>query len=926
MALPAVLLGQNQGSIAGTILDQKFKEPLTGATIQIEGSSVGTVADLDGIFEIPSLSPGKYNLIIKYISYKDVRLESIQVEANKKTVIGVEMTDQSQELQGVVVVALMKQNTEVALLNSVKKALLVQSGVSAQQISKSQDSDASAVMKRIPGVSLIDNKFVMVRGLSQRYNNVWINNSGVPSSEADSRAFSFDIIPSSQLDNMMVVKSPAPEIPSDFSGGFIRIQTKDVPDKNSFSFSVGAGVNDETHFRTALRSKGSTTDFLGFDNGFRTKGFSYKERLDNTNAQEVTDFTKNGLNNDWRLHKFTPVGDLKLSAVYNRSITTDAGRQAAVLAALNYSNGSKSYSDMKNARYGIYNINSDEPEYLYNYYDNRYDQNVRLGGMVNLTFIPRKGDRYEFKNIVNQLATSRYTERTGFQNISGFYQQEKNEYYYVSRTTYSGQLTGTYSRESQKTDWSLGYAFSNKNQPDRRIINREENGFVGDAHYGEMQIDQNEIQREFSFLKEHILSSSLNYRKDFELFGLKPAIKTGAYGEYRTRNYDTRSLYYRWNSFNLSDDFSYGNVLDEILTDSNYGSDKLYLYDDTDNRNSYSGNNMLGAGYLGVNLPVDKLDMYGGVRFEYNRMELTSYTSLKGFKTKKRDYSDGHFFPSFNAAYRFTERHQLRAAYGASVNRPEFREVSGSVYYDFDLFSDVKGNPNLKTAYIQNVDLCYEYYPSNGEAISFSLFYKHFRNPIEWTYLDAGGSYTYTFENADRADNYGVELEVRKNLDFIGLPHFSLNMNGSLIKSRVKFDDVSLEKERPMQGQSPYLINTGLFYQNPNYHFNIGVLYNRIGKRIIGVGRVDTSDGGSINNNIPDSYEMPRNALDLTFSKKFGNRVELKMSIGDILAESLIYKQFPEFIDASGVKQERSQITKSYKPGRTFNLNISVNL
>ncbi|MEG0950128.1 MAG: TonB-dependent receptor, partial [Bacteroidales bacterium] len=760
---------------------------------------------------------------------------------------------------------------------------------------------------------------------SQRYNNVWINNSGVPSSEADSRAFSFDIIPSSQLDNMIVVKSPAPEIPSDFSGGFIQIQTKDVPDQNSFSIGIGTTINDATHFQTSYRSKGSATDFLGFDNGFRSKNLSYDSRLDNNDKSAVSNFTKNGLNNDWKIRSHTPIGDIKLNAAYNRKFSTDSGKESAILAAINYTEGSKTYSDMKNARYGIYNISTDQPEYLYNYNDNRYDQNWRLGGMLNFTFIPKHGNKYEFKNIVNQLATDRYTTRTGYQFISGRYDQEKYEYHYNSRTTYSGQFTGTHSREQMKIDWSAGYAYSNKNQPDRRIINREENGFVSDSHFGEMQIDQNEIQREFSRLNEHIFSAAANYRYDFSIWGIKPTLKTGIYEEYRTRDFKTRSFYYRWKSNNLPSDFSYGDVIDDILIDSNFDAEKLYLYEDTDNRNSYSGNNSLTAVYAGLNIPIGKFEAYGGVRYEYNKMSLKSYTTLKGDKTKTTEYPKGDFFPSVNAAYRFNEKHQLRAAYGASVNRPEFRELSGSVYYDFDLFSDVKGNANLKTAYIQNIDFRYEYYPNNGEVISVALFYKNFKNPIEWTYLDAGGSYTFTFENAKRADNYGVELEIRKNLDFIGLRDFSVNFNGSLIKSKVKFDEGSLEQDRAMQGQSPYLVNAGIFYQHPRYHFNIGAMYNRIGKRIIGVGRVDTSVGGNINNNIPDSYEMPRNAVDLTFSKKFGKIFEIKASATDILGEKLEYVQFPEFIDENGNYQKRKQVTKSFSPGRNFNLSVTMN-
>ena len=915
------------GIIAGVIIDQKLKEPLMGATVQVEGTAIGTVADLDGVFELPALAPGNYKLTIKYISYQTVTLDPVLVEPGKKTVLEVEMTDASQALQGVVVMALMKQNTDVALLSSVKKSMLVQTGVSAQQITKNQDSDASGVIRRIPGISIIDNKFVMVRGLSQRYNNVWINNSGVPSSEADSRAFSFDIIPASQLDNMMVVKSPAPELPSDFSGGFIQIQTKDVPEKNAFSISVGTTVNDQTHFRDSYRNAGSATDLFGFDNGKRSKtvDLSPTNRLDNTVASNVNEMTRNGFNNDWKINRYTPVADLKLGMNINRYRNFDNGHTVALLAALNYANGSKTYADMENSRYGIYNIQHDRPEYLYSYTDQRYDRNVRLGGMFNLSYLPRTGDKYEFKNIFNQLGADRYTSREGYQNISAYYGQRKMEYLYTSRTTYSGQLTGTHTRSSRKTDWSLGYSFANKHQPDRRIIElQEEDGTAFPAHKGEYMVDQNEITRDFSKLNEHIFSGATNYKQDFSLFGLTPSLKSGIYGEYRTRNYHNRQFFYRWNEANMPSEFGFQDVIGEILQPENYGSDKLYIYEDTDNRNSYSGNNLLGAAYLGLFVPVGKLEIYGGGRFEYNRMQLTSFTSIYGDRTKTKTYDDGRFFPSVNLAYRLNEKHVARAAYGASVNRPEFRELSSSVYYDFDLFSDVKGNPDLKTAYIQNVDLRYEYYPAAGELLSLTLFYKNFRNPIEWTYLDAGGSYTYTFENAREASNYGVELEIRKNLSFIGLPDFSVNLNAALIESKVKFEEGSLEKDRPMQGQSPYLINAGVYYQNQRHGLNAAVLYNRIGKRIIGVGRVDTSNGGSINNDIPDSYEMPRNAIDLSFSKKWGI-VELKASVNDLLAQRVQFKQFPKF-EKEGQLYERAQVTKSFNPGRSFNLSVSVNL
>lgn len=919
-----ILAAEGRGSIKGTVKDKASKEPLIGATIQISNTSTGATADFYGNFELLNIRSGVYNVEIKYVSYKTLKLQNIKVESNKPTSLNVELETESKQLEDITVVAQMKRNTDLAMLTSTRNSLLVQTGVSSQQISRTQDRNASEVIRRVPGISIIDEKFVIVRGLSQRYNNVWINNTAVPSSEADSRAFSFDIIPSSQLDNIVIVKSPAPELPADFTGGFIKIATKDIPDKTSFSVTYGTGINDQTHFRNFLYNSGSGTDFLGFDNGLRSLKSIVPQRIDNNDAQSVTNITKNGFNNNWEIAKKNALPDQKLNISYNYKKETDGGKQFAILSALNYSLTSKTLSNMENSRFGVYNVQQDKPVYLYKYNDNQYSTTAHLGGMLNLTYMPNKNDKYEFKNIVNQIGQDKYTDRSGYQYISGQYIQEKNEYYYSSRTTYSGQVSGTYNRTNSKLDWNAGYSYANKMQPDRRIINREENGFVEDKYYGEMQIDQNEIEREFSTLNEHIISAGSNYSRNFNWGSLKPNFKAGVYGEYRTRKYKTRSFFYRWNETNMPEEFSYGNVIDEILTPENFSADKLYIYEDTDNRNSYSGNNIRMAGYAAINIPIDKFNVYTGIRYENNRMDLKSYTRIKEYATKTNTYNDSYFFPSLNMTYKLTDKQLFRFAYGASVNRPEFREVSSSVYYDFDLFSNVMGNPELKTAYIQNMDLRYEYYPTNGELISISLFYKSFRNPIEWTYLDAGGSYTYTFENAKSADNFGLEVDIKKNLDFIGMPNFTWTFNGSIIDSKVNFEKGSLETDRPMQGQSPYLINTGLFYQNQSLGLSVGALYNRIGKRIVGVGRVDTTDGGSVNNDIPDAYEMPRNMLDLTISKNIGKRVEIKASARDILGEDAIFKQFPKYYDSNNVMQERQQITKKYSPGRNFSISANI--
>ncbi|WP_233522777.1 MULTISPECIES: TonB-dependent receptor [unclassified Bacteroides] len=903
------------GNIKGSIKDKTSHEVLIGATVQIS-STTGTVTDFDGNFELTNISDGTYNVEIKYVSYKTILLNNIQVKGNTPTILNIEMEPESQTLGDVTVVAQMKKNTDVALLTSTKNSLLVQSGVSAQQISKTQDKDASEVIRRVPGVSIIDEKFVMVRGLSQRYNNVWVNGSAVPSSEADSRAFSFDIIPSSQLDNMIIVKSPAPEYPADFTGGFILINTKDMPSENGLNISVGGAINDKTHFRDFIRTKSSSTDWIGFDNGFRSLNAGMKGALNlYPGATNQIDLLNNGLNNDWRIRTIKPVGDLKVNMTYNHKWETESGRTYGMLAAVNYSNTFKTYLDMENSLYGPYNTVKDEPVYLRKATDDQYSNDVRIGAMLNLTFKPRSTrHHYEFKNIFNQIAKNRYSERWGFNaqpdNINNM------EYYYSSRTTYNGQFTGKHTFDNDRFDWSAGYAYANRNLPDRRRIERT------DRTNETMSIYR--IIREFTRLDEHIASANVNYRHDFAFGDFTPVLKAGLYGEYRTRAYNARQFQYAWMPQNtLPAGFQFNtNVQDNVLIDENYGMDKLYMYEEVNKLNDYKGNNTQGSGYVGMNLPFGVFNLYAGVRYEYSRMELIMNTRQYEESPNSTFYDYSDFFPSVNMTYKLAESQQLRLAYGKSVNRPEFRELSTSVFNDFDLGSDVMGNSSLKAAYIHNLDLRYEWYPSNGEQISVALFYKRFNNPIEWTYTMAGGTDPiYSYVNAKGADNYGVELDIRKNLDFIGLKDFSLSLNAALIKSKVEFEKGSKDIDRPMQGQSPYLINAGIFYRNERYALNAAVLYNRIGKRIIGVGRSMGSTTEGDVRNIPNSYEMPRNSIDLSLGKTFG-RWELKASVRDLLAERVYFKQF-EDVKINGQKRTIEETTKSYKPGRTYNLSLS---
>jgi Outer membrane receptor proteins, mostly Fe transport len=878
MALSAGLYAQN---VTGVVTDKKDQQPLVGAVVEVTGTALITITDIDGKFSLRDISTANCDIRISYVGYSPVVIENIATEKGEpQHVVRVAMQEDTHKLEGVTVVGYMRNNTELANIQQTKNSNFITNNISAQEISKTQDTNAGEVIRRVPGVSLIDDKFVMVRGLSQRYNNVWVNGGAVPSSEADSRAFSFDLIPSNQIDNLTIIKTPSAEYPADYCGGFILVNTKDIPEDNKLSLSVTGNWNDKSSFAS---------------------------------------FRQNQRSSSWLTHDFNPLGDFKASVAYNHKWNW-LGGQLGLIATANYSSDYKTYKGMVNNLFGAYDAHQDKSNYLRNSVDDQYNHNQRLGGLLNITWRSADGRQsVQLKNIANHITNNRYTWRDG---ISAQANQERSaEYYYRSRMVYNGQLTGKHTFGDNLLDWSLSTSFANRNTPDRRryLIDDAIDPGVYALTTG------NDISREWTRLKEYNHSLSVNDKQTLYLGNWEPVVKAGAYVERRSRNYTTQELIYNWDAANnqLPSDFRHADLPTLLSNPDNYGDNKFTMLELSQWRNNYRGRNTLEAGYATINLPLGKLSAYLGARYEHNDMELISNTRDTEKSESSRHYRSNYLLPSLNTTWKFNNQHQLRFSYGQSINRPEFREMSSSVYYDFDLASDVQGNTELKDCKIHNLDLRYEYYPSSMEKVSLALFYKHFDSPIEWTYTVSGGTdLIYSYKNAKSANNYGLELDIRKDLSFLGLPGLGWSFNGALIKSKVLFEADSKERNRPMQGQSPYLVNTGFFYQNDTHHLNVAILYNRIGKRIIGVGRSEGSTGDDNNSYIPDSYEMPRDMIDLSLSKKWGIHWETKAYLRDLLAQKVDYKQFADVTLDNGTRKTVEEITRQYKPGRNFGIQI----
>ncbi|MBP8023742.1 MAG: carboxypeptidase-like regulatory domain-containing protein, partial [Paludibacter sp.] len=451
-----------QTGIQGIVMDKKYKEPLTGAAILIEGTTNGTTADIDGNYTL-NVNPGKYTLVISYVSYKSQKIADVIVQSGKTTTVNIDMEEAALMLESVQVVAQARTDTELSMLKSVRTAVQVVNGISSQQIGKTLDRDASEVVKRVPGVTIQDNRFIVVRGLNQRYNNVWLNNAATPSSETDVKAFSFDAIPSNMIDNLLIYKSGSPELSAEATGGFIKISTKNIPDENFVNAEYGAAYNDQTTFGDAYFLPFQTADLFGLGAASRNTPKSFPKSLNGVNPTQRDAYALQ-LSNRWIAQKTMALPNQKLGFGIGRKWNLDGGAKLGTITSLNYSNSYSTRNNMTNNMYERYDADTETATPMYEYLADIYSRDFKLGLMHNWAYQTTNGTRLEFKNIFNQLGVDKSAITEGWNNNrQGNFIYYSNQY--SARTTYSGQISGNHklqNSDDRKLDWNLGYAYANR--------------------------------------------------------------------------------------------------------------------------------------------------------------------------------------------------------------------------------------------------------------------------------------------------------------------------------------------------------------------------------------------------------------------------------------------------------------------------------
>ncbi len=917
------LLWANTGSITGKVIDSESGSPLRSATIMVKNTKLGAFSDVKGEYKVRNLTPGVYTLKVSYVGYLPKEIENIEVPSSQEVNITVVLQPETKMTEEVIVDAVRSNDNQAAILAIRKNASNVSDGIGIEEIKKLPDSDAGQSLKRVTGVTLVDNKFIYIRGVSERYSNTTLNGAAVTTTEPDKKAFSYDIFPSDLLENISVVKSFTPDLPGNFAGGLVQLNTTNFPDKFSLKFSTSTSFNTNVTGKTDafIYSPGGSTDWLGFDDGTRAlpadfpanrreidqlRTSSYNP-YDTTGAKERYEALAKKFNSkSWRQDRKTinPFDNRSFSFSFSDAYDIAEDSRFGIVSSLNYSN-SYSLNYLERNR-----LTADGSEF-YLADGTVAIRSVNIGGLLNLALKLGPNHQIGFKNVYSRSADDEATQLEGQDVAYQFLDYKNFSTHYTQKELYSAQLNGDHNLFSNNTlvEWRFGYSKSHRDEPDyrrirfaRQLADAQQNPntpYSPEIVYTEYG-DGARVGRFYSNLDDNIFSGALNLT--IPLGQMK--IKVGALTENNERDFNARSITIITPPQGLADDidsilYDYKNP-DRIFAPENFRvEDGFRISEDSKLMDSYSASENLWALYFMLDLPFkvfnQDLRFIGGVRYENSHQKLNSYM-INDEKVEVNNINQD-LLPSINLIWKADELTNLRLSYSKTLTRPTFREYAPFAFFDFLTQFLVRGNPSLVRALIENYDLRYELFPQAGEVISVGVFYKTFDNAIEETIFPQQSEISRTYDNAKgTARNYGVEFEIRKNLGtiFSFLNNFTINLNLALIKSEITVlqGGKGTEDTRSMWGQSPYTFNLGLFYYQPDWKTSVNLGYNIYGRRIIQV-----AQQGIYTFKDPHIYELPRNMLDFSIIQPIFTNMELKLTFKNLLNEKTIYEQGGKTVD-----------------------------
>lgn len=950
----SVLSFAQKGWIRGTVYDGKTGEFLPGVTIVAEGTTTGTITDLDGAFNL-NIAPGSYTIRVSFISYAPLILSDVVVKSGQATVLeNLTLKETTIEIGEAVVTARAIRNTEMAVLAMKKNSVNLLDAISAAGLKRTGDSDAASSLKRVTGVSVEGGKYIFVRGLGDRYTKTVLNGLDIPGLDPDRNTLQMDIFPAGVIGNMIVNKTFSADLPADFTGGAININIQDFPEKKTGNLSVSLGYNPDAHFKKDyLTYDGGKTDFLGFDDGTReipaTSNIPFfAEAIGNPGGEKGTRYKQilQSFNPTMAASKERSFMDLGLGATFGNQF--EAGRRTwGYLVSFSYKNNTEFYENTETGRYGKKADAGETAMEKREFQTGNYGVNdVMWSGLAGVSVKSKKAKyRFYLMHLQNGQSTAGifdYSKSNRGTEFSGF--QHNLEYNQRSLTNLL--LEGKYNlpQKNWEIEWKLSPTLSGLKDPDIRFTRyqiRENNTYSIGTEVGFPM----RIWRE---LDEKNIAGVLHLIKKFSFNEEDAKLRFGGAYTYKQRDFIIRNFTINPRNIPLT-----GNP-DELFLPENLwpyqgNSNSGTTYEVPfipNNPNEFDAKVSNLAGYVSAELSLFKgLKAIAGMRAENYIQHYTGSDQQKTVVMKdQKVLDDFNIFPAVNLIWQLTKEQNLRLAWSKTIARPSFKELSfaqifdpitgrsfiGGLSPDRD---DEKGvvywDGNLVSTDIQNMDLRWELFQPGGQTVSLGAFYKTFKNPIEMVqFVSNEGSYQP--RNVGDGQVAGGELEVRQNLKALreSLKNLTLMLNYTYIHSRIEMSTTefhsrlehartgeTVKDTRDMAGQAPYLINAGLTYDgNGGKGFakglDAGLFYNVQGKTLQYVGI----------NDLPDVYGKPFHSLNFNMNKVLGEkeRFQLGFKVENLLGakRESVYQSY----------RATDQYFERRSPGTKFEFKLSYSL
>lgn len=931
---------KGKGVIWGRLVDEKTGEPAIEAQISVKGTKYKILTDFDGYYRL-ELPPGVYTLEVFYELHEPASISGVGAAKDKISRFDAPLKPQGGALEEVVIQDEAEKQTVAGLAIARQRSASQGDAIGRAEIAKTTDSNAAEAAQRVVGANIVGGRFVYVRGLGERYSNSLLSMYPLPSPEPDRAAVPLDVFPASILDSLTIAKTFTPDMPGDFAGGSVQIETRSVPTKPIFDVSITGGINSQATFQQRLDHLSSGTDWLAMDSGMRRLPGSVPSdyparagsvRPDGTIIQRGDpDLVQAGrdMNSPFSARMSDTLPNHSLSVVAGDSWSLGNGQRLGFLASVNYARKYEKLTQAIMREFWLSSTDERGYETLTDYRMDRGLETIRWGSFGKLSYLISDKHKLSLTGFHSQMADDSTSVFVGSnQEVQGTFAATQLDW--VERGLSFGVLSGRHEFDAlnaAELSWDVSLASAYRYEPDRRDLVYKKGARVLDPDTGERgpgwtYLNKTESGRHF-WAEQSELSSGgkLDWRQPLLRGDTELAVKAGGLINVKTRRFSARRFQmfpepatFRDPAFNCAGEAFAQNCSNRLFVDENVGT-LLRLDEGSQPGDAYDAVLNVYASYAMLDLEMSKkLRIVGGTRVEWTDQRIDPLFPTGGpVLIQGAELAATDALPSISLVYGATKELKTRFAYSQTLARPQLRELAPFAFSDYFGGRVTAGNPELVLTRINNLDARVEYWPSLSDVLAFTVFFKGLEDPIERVLIPAGGSPTVTFRNTPGAKVIGAEFEVRKNLGFLAsaLQPFSVISNFTLAWSRTEIEqtgkDTLTSLSRALTNQAPWVFNAALDYEN-NAGTNARVTYNVNGPTLVEVGTLG----------IPDGYLHPFHSLDFTVSQKFLEKWSARAMVENIVNDDVVITQGPVLTN--------EQISRQYTTGTIVSLGLGYSL